>query len=580
MSTEFRLPELGENVAKGDLVKVLVSVGDIISKDQAVIELETEKATLEVPSSVGGKVESILVKPGAQVKVGQVILTVSDGAQGAATPAEEPKASSRATAEPSRESSKAKTNGAQAAGDTSPASQDSAGQEAGTSSAPAQVGQTVEFRLPELGENIEKGDLLKVLVSAGDVISQEQPVLELETEKATLEVPSSVRGRVKEIHVKAGEKVKVGQLIFTLEGATSPEPVSTDRAPAKAEKITSGAAPAATPQQEERGSGAEPVPGPTPATPTATAAPAAAPREKRLVPAAPSVRRMARELGVDITEVPGKGPGGRISAGDVKAYIRDLNTKRRETGFQIGASVPMPDFSRWGAVERESMRAVRRATASHLSHAWITVPRVTQHDRADITQIEKLRKQHSPKAETQGGKLTVTAIALKVVSSALHKFPQFAASIDPEREEIIYKKYRHIGVAVDTDRGLLVPVIRDVDRKNIIDLSVELAQIAEKARNRKLAPEDMEGGVFSISNLGGIGGTSFTPIVNWPEVAILGMSRSSLEPVYVDGQFQPRLMLPLSLSYDHRLIDGADAARFLRWVAEALEQPFLIPFEG
>jgi pyruvate dehydrogenase E2 component (dihydrolipoamide acetyltransferase) len=572
MSTEFRLPELGENIAKGDLVKVLVSVGDVISKDQAVIELETEKATLEVPSSVGGKVESILVKPGEQVKVGQVILTVSDGAPSAAAAADQSDQPSAAAAE----QPKPRVNGAEAAKEVE-AEPRTSDQKTGTPAAPPQGGKAVEFRLPELGENVEKGDLLKVLVSAGDVISQEQPVLELETEKATLEVPSSVSGRVKEIHVKAGEKVKVGQLIFTLEGAASTaEAPSATKAAARAEKTASGAAIAVKPEPEARGPSAEPAASPAPAP----SAPAAAAREKRLVPAAPSVRRMARELGVEITEVPGRGPGGRISAEDVKEYIRDLNTKRRETGFQIGALVPMPDFSRWGAVERESMRAVRRATASHLSHAWVTVPRVTQHDRADITQIEKLRKQHSPKAETQGGKLTVTAIALKVVAAALHKFPQFAASIDPGREEIIYKKYRHIGVAVDTDRGLLVPVIRDVDRKNIIELSVELAKMAEKARNRKLAPEDMEGGVFSISNLGGIGGTSFTPIVNWPEVAILGMSRSSLKPVYVDGQFQPRLVLPLSLSYDHRLIDGADAARFLRWVAEALEQPFLIPFEG
>jgi len=402
--------------------------------------------------------------------------------------------------------------------------------------------------------------------------------LELETEKATLEVPSSVRGRVKEIHVKAGEKVKVGQLIFTLEGTVSPAASAGATAPPEAEK--GSAPPAAAPQTKSPAPAAEAVPVPSAGPATSQAAPAVAPGEKRLVPAAPSVRRMARELGVEIAQVPGSGPGGRISAEDVKAYIRKLNTARREGGLQIGAPVAMPDFTRWGAIERESMRAVRRATASHLSHAWVTVPRVTQHDRADITQVERLRKQHSQKAETQGGKLTITAIALKVVASALHKFPQFAASIDPEREEIINKKYRHIGVAVDTERGLLVPVVRDVDKKNIVELSVELAQLAAKARNRKLAPEEMEGGVFSISNLGGIGGTSFTPIVNWPEVAILGMSRSSLEPVYVDGQFQPRLMLPLSLSYDHRLIDGADAARFLRWVAEALEQPFLIPFEG
>jgi len=578
MSTEFRLPELGENIAKGDLVKVLVSVGDVITKDQSVIELETEKATLEVPSSVGGKVESILVKPGEQVKVGQVILTVSDGAQGVASAAAGSKAPPAASAAVSSEPLKPKTNGAKAAGDISAPRAESAGKEAGTPNAPPQAGATVEFRLPELGENVEKGDLLKVLVSVGDVVSEDQAVLELETEKATLEVPSSVSGRVKEIHVKAGEKVKVGQLIFTLEGGASPAGSAGASAPATAEKAP--ATPAAALQPQVQASAVEAVPRPSAAPSAPQPAPAVAQGEKRLVPAAPSVRRMARELGVDIAQVPGTGPGGRISAEDVKAYIKKLNTARREGGFQIGASVAMPDFARWGPIERESMRAVRRATASHLSHAWLTVPRVTQHDRADITHIERLRKQHSQKAEAQGGKLTITAIALKVVASALHKFPQFAASIDPEREEIIYKKYRHIGVAVDTERGLLVPVVRDVDQKNIVELSVELAQLAEKARNRKLAPEDMEGGVFSISNLGGIGGTSFTPIVNWPEVAILGMSRSSLEPVYVDGQFQPRLMLPLSLSYDHRLIDGADAARFLRWVAEALEQPFLISFEG
>lgn len=575
MSTEFRLPELGENVAKGDLVKVLVSVGDVISKDQSVIELETEKATLEVPSSIGGKVESILVKPGEQVKVGQVILTVSDGAQDAAKPAAEQKPFARVE---SGQAKASKVNGAEAASSTAAVSPKAPEKAAKASGAPPQAGVTVEFRLPELGENVEKGDLLKVLVSVGDVISEDQPVLELETEKATLEVPSSVSGRVKEIHVKAGEKVKVGQLVFTLEGGASPAASAGATAPATEKKAP--AAPAPAPKPQAQAPAAEVVPSQASAPSAPEPAPAVGQGEKKLVPAAPSVRRMARELGVDIGQVPGTGPGGRISAEDVKTYIRNLSAGRREGGFQIGAAVPMPDFSRWGAIERESMRAVRRATASHLSHAWVTVPRVTQHDRADITHIERLRKQHSQKTEAQGGKLTITAIALKVVASALHKFPQFAASIDPEREEIIYKKYRHIGVAVDTDRGLLVPVVRDADKKNIVELSVELAQLAEKARNRKLAPDDMEGGVFSISNLGGIGGTSFTPIVNWPEVAILGMSRSSLEPLYVDGQFQPRLMLPLSLSYDHRLIDGADAARFLRWVAEALEQPFLIPFEG
>lgn len=289
---------------------------------------------------------------------------------------------------------------------------------------------------------------------------------------------------------------------------------------------------------------------------------------------------MARELGVDIAQVPGNGPGGRISFEDLKVYIRDLNTGRAAPSRAGRPSVPLPDFTRWGTVEREAMRAVRRATATRMAQAWTTVPHVTQHDKADITKLEQFRKEYARKAEGRGVKPTVTAFALKVAASALKMFPQFAASLDTEREEIIYKRYWHIGVAVDTDRGLLVPVIRDVDRKNIVELSLELAAAAEKARNRKLAPEEMEGGVFTITNLGGIGGTAFSPIVNWPEVAILGMSRSNFEPVYIDGLFQPRLMLPLSLSYDHRLIDGADAARFLRWVAEALEQLFLVPFEG
>ena len=226
------------------------------------------------------------------------------------------------------------------------------------------------------------------------------------------------------------------------------------------------------------------------------------------------------------------------------------------------------------------MKSVRRKTAQHLAHAWTTVPHVTQYDKADITELEQLRKKFEAEAEAAGGKLAMTAIAVKVIASALKVFPQFASSIDMAREELIYKKYVHIGVAVDTDRGLIVPVIRDADQKNILQLSVELARLAEKARNRKVTFEDMEGGVFTISNLGGIGGTAFSPIVNWPEVAILGVARGRMEPVYMHGLFQPRLMLPLSLSYDHRVIDGADAARFLRWVVQALEQPFLLPFEG
>jgi len=585
MSTVFRLPELGENIEKGDLVKVLVSVGDVISKDQSVIELETEKATLEVPSSVEGRVESVLVKAGEQVKVGQVILTV-DG-KGSGTEA----AGTSAAAKSAPVATEAPTNGSSAPSKPAEPASGAESSPAAAQAAPGAQGSgpTVEFKLPELGENIEKGDLLKVLVSVGDVIAKEQPVLELETEKATLEVPSSVAGRVKQIHVEAGQKVSVGQLILTLESAAGAGRAKPDQArPAAAQPAVQAppapAAPAKAPAVSaalQPGASAPPV-APSRSIEPALRAPEAVtePVARPFVAAAPSVRRMARELGVDITQVPGSGPGGRISAEDIKAHVRNLNTGRAAPRSAVRPPLPLPDFARWGTVEREAMRAVRRATATRMAQAWTTVPRVTQYDKADITKLEILRKEYGQRAEARGAKPTVTAFALKVAASALKKFPQFAASLDIEREEIVYKKYCHIGVAVDTDRGLLVPVIRDVDRKNIVELSLELAAAAEKARNRKLAPEEMEGGVFTITNLGGIGGTAFSPIVNWPEVAILGISRSSFEPVYIDGLFQPRLMLPLSLSYDHRLIDGADAARFLRWVAEALEQPFLLPFEG
>src|SRR2546423_2698650 len=244
------------------------------------------------------------------------------------------------------------------------------------------------------------------------------------------------------------------------------------------------------------------------------------------------------------------------------------------------AQPQLPDFGKWGNIERVSMRGVRRKTAEHLAESWNTIPHVTQHDRADITELEQLRARFAPKAEEAGGKMTVTAIALKVCAAALKVFPQFNASIDMEKEEIVYKQYITIGVATDTDRGLLVPVIRDVDKKNIVELAVELSQLSKKARDKKLSPAEMEGGTFTITNLGGIGGTGFSPIVNYPEVAILGLSRSSTEPVWMDNKFEPRMVLPLSLSYDHRLIDGADAARFLRWIAEAFEQPFLLSVQG
>jgi pyruvate dehydrogenase E2 component (dihydrolipoamide acetyltransferase) len=324
-----------------------------------------------------------------------------------------------------------------------------------------------------------------------------------------------------------------------------------------------------------------------PAAPGAPPAPAVS--HVTSAPAAPSVRRLAREIGVDDTQVTGTGPGGRITQHDVKEFSKRVMNSLGSNGQAAAASgtarsvnvgPALPDFAKWGEVERKAMSGIRRKTAEHLSHAWNTIPHVTQFDKADITALEQVRKKYRGEVEKAGGNLTVTAVAAKVIASALKVFPQFNASVDAAGESIVYKKYINVGIAVDTPNGLLVPVLRNVDQKNLIQLSVEIQQLAEKAKDRKLTLDEMSGGSMSISNLGGIGGTAFTPIVNWPEVAILGISRGVFEPVWNGTTFEPRQMLPLSLSYDHRLIDGADAIRFLRWVAEALENPFALTLRG
>jgi pyruvate dehydrogenase E2 component (dihydrolipoamide acetyltransferase) len=324
---------------------------------------------------------------------------------------------------------------------------------------------------------------------------------------------------------------------------------------------------------------------PTPRADAPPPPPPARPARGDVAPASPSVRRLAREIGVDINHVAGSGPAGRISLDDVKEQARRVLSSVGTSGAAASAGVaraarPLPDFQKWGEVERQPWTNVRRATSEHLSHAWNAIPHVTQCDKADITALEELRKTYRGDVEKAGGSLTVTAILVKILATAVKRFPQFNASLDTERGEIVYKRFVGIGVAVDTDRGLLVPVIRDADRKNIAQIAVELQQLAAKARDRKLTLDEMSGGSMSLSNLGGIGGTYFTPIVNWPEVAILGVSRGVMEPVWRTDTFEPRLMLPLSLSYDHRVIDGADAIRFLRWLVEAIEQPFLLSLIG
>jgi len=573
--TEFKLPELGENVEQGDLVRLMVKPGSAVTEGQPVMELETDKAVIEVPSSLSGTVKEIRVKEGEKIKVGQVIFTVEIGASAPKAPSTASTAAKPAPAPAVAEPQK------QAA--PPPQAQDRRKEDR----APIPS----EFKLPELGENITQGDLVRLMISVGSKVSEGQPVMELETDKAVVEVPSSVNGVVKELRVKEGEKVKVGQVIFTLEGAS---PAATERPrPAPVEHVSGQQAARLAFQAAMKAEGkteeqALPPDPPAPAVPVFTMptqlGKVAGTEHREPVPAAPHVRRLARELGVDIHDVKGTGPGGRISEDDVKAFSKSL-LATAAAAIQTPGGRPfgipeLPDFSKWGTIQRVSIRGVRRKTAEHLWEAWTTVPHVTQQDKADITELEQLRARFAPKAEEAGGKMTVTAIALKVCASALKVFPQFNASIDMANDEIVYKQYINIGVAVDTDRGLLVPVIRDVDKKNIVELAAELTQLSKKAREKKLTPAEMEGGTFTITNLGGIGGTGFSPIVNHPEVAILGLSRSSMEPVWINGKFEPRLVLPLSLSYDHRLIDGADAARFLRWIAEAFEQPFLLSVQG
>ncbi|MFW6138838.1 MAG: 2-oxo acid dehydrogenase subunit E2 [Spirochaetota bacterium] len=426
-----------------------------------------------------------------------------------------------------------------------------------------------EVKLPEISENVETGDVVQVLVSPGDSVEKEQALIELETEKAAVEIPSPEKGKVVEINVEAGDTVKVGQLILKLE---TEEEAAESKAPAE-EKKAETEAPAQKPSAPQQAS-PEPEEKKAPEQPP--------PEEKKPAPAAPSVRRLAREVGVDIHQVEGTGPGKRITSDDVKNYAKQVvSTQQKPEGMAEQAAFrPLPDFSRWGEVERKPLSKVRQITGENTQYAWKTIPHVTQFDSADITRLEAFRKQHRDEVGQSGGKLTITAVIIKVAASALKVFPQFNASLDMEQKEAIYKKYVHIGVAVDTQRGLLVPVIRDVDQKDIVQLSIELTQIAEKARNKKITPGEMEGGNFTVSNLGGIGGTNFTPIIYPPQVAILGVSRAVRQPVLEDGQWKPHIIMPLALSYDHRIIDGADGTRFLRWIAQALEDPLMLVFEG
>ncbi|MBD3337303.1 MAG: biotin/lipoyl-binding protein [Candidatus Eisenbacteria bacterium] len=478
---------------------------------------------------------------------------------------------------------------------------------------------TEDVKIPDIGENVESGEVVKILVSKGDTVEVDQPLIELETDKAVVEIPSPVAGKVSEILVQSGDTLEIGQVVAKIEKEdedseakeVEPKAKSTggeekkEKPPKEEEEGKEEKRKAAAEQKEpERGKREEEdkekeehaeeedeeqeeparpeggrrrarKPEPKPGREEEGPSRAAKEEAETGAPAAPSVRRLARELGTSVDDVKGTGPGGRITPEDVKAHVRRLLRERTAPARDKASATDLPDFSRWGPVRRESLNKVRAAIAQNTGAAWSMVPHVTQFDEADITQLEEFRRSHAEKVEKAGGKLTLTTILTKLVVQALKQFPRFNASLDLENNEIIYKDYYHVGIAVDTDRGLLVPVVRDVDKKSINDLAVELPEIAQRAREGKVSLDELRGGSFTISNQGGIGGTDFTPVVFWPQAAILGVSRARYRPLMRESQFEPRLVLPLALSYDHRIVDGADAARFLSWLARALENPVL-----
>lgn len=609
MILEFKLPPIGEGVDSADIAEILISPGDAIADEPVVMELETEKAVIELTCPHQGVVQELAVSQGDTITVGQTLFTIdvdqSPDQAGAGTEEDD----SAAGAEASVPSEAAMTPSVSAARDEQrPAAEPSTPSEgneqsAGTSGDAASRGKTPTaggefvFVLPNIGEGVESADIAEIHVSVGDKVSKGDPVMELETEKAVVELPCEQSGTVTALHVSVGETVTVGQQLLTLATAGAPLGEMPSKSP-PAETSPSAAGEEATRARERQ---AAAVPAPTvsgatasPPPPAAEAAPLTIARASKPVraegngqapvPAAPSTRRLARQLGVDLRQVSGSGPGGRITQEDVQNFVRHTLQERLPAVRDRGAAPvlaagslappPLPDFSRYGQVEREKLSKLGRTAAENLSVSWNVIPHVTQHDRADVTDLEAARKRFSQNAAGGGPKVTMTAIVMKALAACLQEYPRFNSSLDPETSEIVYKRYYHIGCAVDTPAGLLVPVVRDCDRKSIREIAGEVAELAEQARNRKLSIDAMQGATCTVTNLGGIGGTAFTPIINYPEVCILGLARGQKELQLVDGEIRERLMLPLSLSYDHRVINGADAARFMASLCNLLSDPF------
>ncbi|MDF1821571.1 MAG: dihydrolipoyllysine-residue acetyltransferase [Alcanivoracaceae bacterium] len=538
----IKVPDVGSSDPV-DVIEVSVKVGDTVAAEETILVLESDKASIEVPAPLAGTVKQLLVKVGDRVKEGDPLMEVAASGDDA-SPAEE----TTAPAEPPPQPAATEAPAAPAA------SADSEERE-----------QVVP--VPDLGD-IDGAELIEFSVAEGDTVAAEDVLAVLESDKASLEIPAPAAGTVTALLAKVGDKLGSGDALLRLSvSATGGDETSSTQKPAASE--TASPAPASQP---DRSAKAAEQAAPEPARVEAGSPPAQQQPTSATVHAGPAVRKLARELGVDLAGVTGSGVKGRIVKDDVHAHVKQRLAQGG--GATAGTGLPtLPDidFSRFGEVERIELNKLRKVSAANLHRSWVTVPHVTQHDDADITDLEAFRQTQNQRLKADGHKLTMLAFLTKACAVALQAFPHFNSSLENTGEALIQKHYINIGVAVDTPNGLVVPVVRDADRKGIIEIADEISALAQKARDRKLSPGDMQGGTFSISSLGGIGGTAFTPIVNWPEVAILGVSRSSMQPVWDGDSFQPRLMLPLSLSYDHRVIDGADAARFITFLSETLQ---------
>lgn len=537
---EVVIPDIGDD-GEVDVIEVLVSEGDQVELEQSLITLESDKASMEIPSSHAGVVHEILTKVGDKVRQGTPILMI----------------------EPAEEAADA---------DEAPTAPESVAPAAETASTAAAQTEVTVIKVPDIGDAHDV-DVIEVLVNVGDTVEQEQSLITLETEKASMEVPSPHAGTVKELLIKVGDKVSEGFDILALEVEDSAQQTQSP-SPATPEQQAPEPAKSAAAAAAKSGAGKMASEPPQRTSPTEAYADTDIPATS-LPHASPSVRAFARELGVDLYQIEGSGRKGRITADDVRLYVKTRLAEPAQapsTATQLGGLdlLPWPevDFSRFGAIEAQPLSRIKKISGANLHRNWVLIPHVTNNDVADITALEAFRKQLNEEHKKEGTRVTILAFLIKACVAALKRFPEFNSSL--VGDSLILKKYYNIGFAADTPQGLVVPVLKEADKKGVLQIAQEMSELAEQAREGKLGAQDMQGGCFTISSLGGIGGTDFTPIINAPEVAILGVSRSSMQPVWNGSDFEPRLMLPLSLSYDHRVIDGAAAARFNAYLAQIL----------